>query len=726
MKMKRKTMFCMLSLCLLSAASVNAQVTIGGLTDPAAGALLDLNSDVKGGLLLSSIAIADLSEIPANELLGISSAQDVNLDLRGIVVYNTGTPGVPAGIYVWNGYCWSPDGNCTPIITPSPSPAFTIYSSAEYANLAVTADGCPPLTYTWYEHTALSTTGGTPIEGLDPDITTYQTPTGLAGGIHYYYCTVKSDYSNVVATSDLFTVTVQYPCTAAPGITFPTVDQTPDGLPTGTVYSMTVTANLYDAPSVTYLWQSSATGGVSDGEWSDIGGITGSSYNAPTAVAGTTHYRCKVTTACGTATSNKWTVTVLDCSAAPSQPTIDGSASVCFGNSESYSVDNISGVTYTWSFPNDWDDISGQGSSITVTAGSTGGEITVTPSNSCGSGTPQTLTVTVNSAPAQPTIYGSASVCSGTSQSYSVDNVPGVTYTWAVPAGWSAISGQGGNSITVTAGSTGGEITVTPSNSCGNGTPRTLTVTVNSVPAQPGTISKSGSASVQSGSSQTYSVAAVTGATSYEWTLPSGWSGSSTTRSITVTAGTSGGSISVKAKNSCGSSTPQTLTVTTVSSCSGATVYNGAYNGGYSSSSLEGEYSADWSAPGFTPQNKDLCWAATDLSGQKTLLNAGDACWALTTDGVSSGSWRLPNLMEMHVLYKTLGGTGGNQAIDFTVLDTNGTGTANGATAMWTRIYWSDTGNINSGEWFGFSFAGGNRIKGNMNNNGYSRCVRSL
>jgi hypothetical protein len=47
---------------------------------------------------------------------------------------------------------------------------------------------------------------------------------------------------------------------------------------------------------------------------------------------------------------------------------------------------------------------------------------------------------------------------------------------------------------------------------------------------------------------RTYSVTAVPGWQSYSWTLPSGWTGSSTTNSITVTPnGTNGGSISVKA-----------------------------------------------------------------------------------------------------------------------------------------------------------------------------------
>ncbi len=74
-------------------------------------------------------------------------------------------------------------------------------------------------------------------------------------------------------------------------------------------------------------------------------------------------------------------------------------------------------------------------------------------------------------------------------------------------------------------------------------------------------VSITGNATVCSGSSNTYSIPAVTGATSYTWTLPSGWTGSSTTTSIVATAGASGGIISVKANNACGSSTEQTLAV---------------------------------------------------------------------------------------------------------------------------------------------------------------------
>jgi hypothetical protein len=66
----------------------------------------------------------------------------------------------------------------------------------------------------------------------------------------------------------------------------------------------------------------------------------------------------------------------------------------------------------------------------------------------------------------------------------------------------------------------------------------------------------SGSASM----SLNYSVAPVPGASIYSWTVPPGWSGSSTTNSLSVISGTSG-VISVAVTNSCGTSVTQTLNI---------------------------------------------------------------------------------------------------------------------------------------------------------------------
>jgi hypothetical protein len=78
-------------------------------------------------------------------------------------------------------------------------------------------------------------------------------------------------------------------------------------------------------------------------------------------------------------------------------------------------------------------------------------------------------------------------------------------------------------------------------------------------PTTPGAIS--GETIICSGSTNTYSITEVSGATSYTWTLPSGWTGSSTTNSIITTASSADGTISVTANNSCGSSAAQILAV---------------------------------------------------------------------------------------------------------------------------------------------------------------------
>ena len=91
--------------------------------------------------------------------------------------------------------------------------------------------------------------------------------------------------------------------------------------------------------------------------------------------------------------------------------------------------------------------------------------------------------------------------------------------------------------------------------------------TINSTPTAP--LAITGTA-VQSDSAlnQAYSVAAVAGATSYNWVLPFGWTqtGGGTTDSILVTVGTAGqnGNISVTAQSNCGISSARTLAVTVV------------------------------------------------------------------------------------------------------------------------------------------------------------------
>jgi len=156
-------------------------------------------------------------------------------------------------------------------------------------------------------------------------------------------------------------------------------------------------------------------------------------------------------------------------------------------------------------------------------------------------------------------ISGNTLQCAGAAAVYSVSPVSGASsYSWSLPGGWTGSSTN--NTISVTP-SASGTISVYALNSCGASPSQTLSVQVSPVPAQPSAIS--GAAALCAGSGlQTYSVPAVSGATSYSWSLPGSWSGSSTGNTIQVSPGISGGTMTVLAINACGNSPSQSLAVT--------------------------------------------------------------------------------------------------------------------------------------------------------------------
>jgi hypothetical protein len=242
---------------------------------------------------------------------------------------------------------------------------------------------------------------------------------------------------------------------------------------------------------------------------------------------------------------------------------VSGLTSPCSGTITTYSIATVSGATsYTWTLPNGWSGTSTTETIIT-TVGTQGGTTSVTADNGCGSSAAQILNVTTNTSPATPTtISGLDTVCSNSLNNYSVAPVSGATsYTWSLPNSWSGTSTTA--NISATAGTVGGTVSVTANNSCGSSAAQVLNVTVNLIPATPTIIS--GSDTVCSNSLNNYSVATVSGATEYTWTLPIGWSGASTTDNVSATAGNVGGTVLVTANNGCGNSLAQTLTVTVIS-----------------------------------------------------------------------------------------------------------------------------------------------------------------
>jgi hypothetical protein len=208
------------------------------------------------------------------------------------------------------------------------------------------------------------------------------------------------------------------------------------------------------------------------------------------------------------------------------------------------------------------------GNTFSPAAAGVGGPYTITYSytdaNGCSNASSQQTNVTNCAAPATPgTITGSATGVCSSAISYSIAAVAGATsYVWSVPSGASINNGQGTTSlnVTFTGAFTSGNISVAASNACGTGNSSALPVT--GIPAQPGGIT--GPASVCHGQNNVnYSIAPVSGATSYTWTIPPGATlrnGQGST-AIKLKFGNSAGSITVKANNSCGSGVIRSLAV---------------------------------------------------------------------------------------------------------------------------------------------------------------------
>ncbi len=275
-----------------------------------------------------------------------------------------------------------------------------------------------------------------------------------------------------------------------------------------------------------------------------------------------------VTVKSGTAcfTSAAKSITVQSVPTAPSSisgPTIG----VCAGSTQTYVCPlSTTGATgYNWTVPAGTVINSGQGSNtinVTMSSSFVSGTIGVNATNTCGSSTLRSISV--GSAPATPgTISPSlATVCGGGNITYSIAAVAGATgYSWTVPSNCSIVQNNGTNiQVSVPADFVSGSVTVLASNACGNSALKTLALATK--PATPGTISGT-SANLCGGGTFTYSIAAVSGATIYNWTAPSGCSivtNNGTNVIMSIPSNFLNGTLSVTAGNACGTSTARTLT----------------------------------------------------------------------------------------------------------------------------------------------------------------------
>lgn len=232
---------------------------------------------------------------------------------------------------------------------------------------------------------------------------------------------------------------------------------------------------------------------------------------------------------------------------------VSADVTICAGQSTALSASGAS--TYSWSPATGLDNTT----AATVNASpdfTNTYSVIGTDVNGC-TGT-ASVTVTVNNVPFAPTsVVGTAHNCLPLSGSFMVNANPNATsYSWTAPAGLTITSGQGTNSINVSATSVvNGSLCVTASNGCGSSTPTCIAVSAQtSVPATPGSITGAGKSCP--GETKVYSIANTLRAITYNWTAPAGvniLSGQGTTAvTLEFTGAYTGGSLSVYASNGCG------------------------------------------------------------------------------------------------------------------------------------------------------------------------------
>ncbi|MFZ4399669.1 MAG: T9SS type A sorting domain-containing protein [Bacteroidales bacterium] len=247
---------------------------------------------------------------------------------------------------------------------------------------------------------------------------------------------------------------------------------------------------------------------------------------------------------------------------------ISGPTSICHGqNAITYSIPTVGNATnYYWTLPSG---VNGSSSTNSITVdydtASVSGNITVKGNNTCGNGILSSLAINVNPLTAAAgSISGMTTVCQGQNQViYTVPDIANATsYLWTLSSGATASGNSRSISVNYGTSALSGNISVKGRNLCGDGSSSTIAVIVNPLPSAAGIIN--GSPLVfQEQNSVIYTIAPIQNALSYEWTLPSGASGSSTTDSIIINYGPTAvsGNITVKGINNCGNGISASLPI---------------------------------------------------------------------------------------------------------------------------------------------------------------------
>ena len=427
--------------------------------------------------------------------------------------------------------------NTAPAITSQPTSASACAGTNQTFTVAATGSS---LTYQWY----ISTDGGATFNilangGVYSGATSSSlTITGVTAGLNnnQYRCVVTGVCPVSPLTSNAATLTVPASLT----ITNQPASAT---ICAGSNTSFTVAGTGINA----YQWQISTDGGTT---WTNIsnGGVYSGATTATLTITGATgalnnnRYRCNVSSAaCGTISSNGAILTVNTAPAITTQPT---NASVCTGANHTFTVVTTgTSLTYQWFISTD----AGATFNILpnggVYSGATSASLTITGVTAVLNNnqyrfvvtgvcpvsplTSNAVTISVASALSITGQPAASIICAGTNTSFAVTAVGAGNYQWQVSTDGGATYTDVANGGVYTGATTATlNLTAVPvtfngnryrcnlSSSCGNATTSSVLITVNALPT---ITTQPTSATLCTGSNNTFSVTATGGGLTYQW-----------------------------------------------------------------------------------------------------------------------------------------------------------------------------------------------------------------
>lgn len=322
-----------------------------------------------------------------------------NPTIAGATAVNAGTYSVTVAV---NG-CVSAAGTTTVVINPTPAAPTASSNSpiCEFTQLDLTASLVAGATYSW------TGPGGFTSSVQNPSIPGIT----IAGAGTYSVTVTVTGCTSVAGTTNV--VINPAPSVPVAGNSSPVCD--------GQNINLTASA----IAGATYSW----TGPV---------GYTSSLQNpviagATSANAGTYYVTATVAGCTGLADS-----TVVIVNANPIAPTLSSNSPVCTGDSILLFASTVAGATYSWTGPGGFTSMLQNPFIANALLANAGTYDVLVSAAGCPSTSTSSIVITVNATPSTPITGNNGPLCEGSTLNLTASNIPGATYSWTGPLGFTA------------------------------------------------------------------------------------------------------------------------------------------------------------------------------------------------------------------------------------------------------------------------------------------------